>query len=40
MCAKDEGLIYYGNYEPDMLEMGKSRIKHDPFFLLEQLDRW
>lgn len=40
MCAKNGGLIECGKYESDMLGVGKSEAKDDPFVWLEQLDRW
>lgn len=32
MCAKNGGLIKYGNYESDMAGVGESRVNDGPFF--------
>lgn len=40
MCAKNGSLIECGKYESDMVGVGKSEVKNDPFVLLKQLDRW
>lgn len=38
VCAKNGGLIKYGNYESDTAGVGESRVNDSPFF--GYLDRW